>query len=1210
MPILAAQSFLTANLNALGQRNADLAEQLAAVDPHPGLIFQESGQAVPAATLDGRQLCSRHRPLDEAERLVKDVDLIEHAVVVVLGFGLGYHVQRLAERGDKATLIVVFEPDLALLRSVLERIDHTRWMRDALIMFITDPTDRGTLARKLSGAEAILAQGVTFLEHPASRARLGDRSALFTSTLKDFVSSAKVTLTTTLMRTVDTVRNLMLNLDHYAGGEGISELRNAAQGYPAVVVSAGPSLHKNMHQLAQPGVRDRCVIIAVQTTLKPLLKAGIKPHFVTALDYHEISKRFYEGLTPEQVQDITLVAEPKANPVILDSFPGPIRCCANSYLDMVLGPMRRPMGELPAGATVAHLAMYLARYLGCDPIAMIGQDLGFPDGLYYAPGAAIHDVWATELNPFNTIAMMEWQRIVRHRLHLHKTKDVNGRSIFTDAQMHAYLQQFERDFAEYKRDGCLIIDATEGGVAKQHAQSMPLADVLERFATRQLPPLPLPKRLTPDAKRLKLARQRLAEVRHQVQRVGDVSVKTASLLRQMLEHQHDQVRMNQCFQKIEQYRKEVEKRFDAFELINQINQLGAFRRMKADRRLHMQRDLDALTRQRAQLERDLDNVTWLIDAAKELADQLAMADRLLAGEAVQTRAAPATELLQIQGNDAAAVVSRVAALVPVDPHRNGLGIRRSLAADFHGRTVLQATLERLGTSKTLESIILIVPRCFDVEPLIDRSRIGLPVEIEWCPEGMDSPFGPEREAIAAARLLAPSCWRGGIAGIGAYDEALCPQIMSQIMDRRQLTAAIIAGPDWPLINVTGEGGCDALVHRHREHPQQHNLVFTQSPPGLCGCLIGASLMREFAHRNRLSTVGGVLSYQPHAPQHDLIARDANVQIEHTVRRSLVRATFDTARQQQWVRAAAKELADPIAATPLEVVRQLENHWDECANTGMPPRHIVLELCANRISCGLFAAHPFGAIARTLLSEALANRFFDELQQWIAKSGADDVALTLAGLGDPLLHPHFDEIVQRARRAGVCSVHVRTELLVEQPTIDRLLASGVDVVSVDLNADREATYQLMMGVNRFKEVLLNIEYLLDRRRRLTQHPGTAAFALPWLVPHLQRRSETYEDIESFYDRWQRMLGTAVIEDPPFGDSSLTPAVTPVRVQVRDQSERMTVLCDGSVLIDELDWAAHDAAGTIATTPLQSLWQKVQQNRRDRIAHKHKEMRDEP
>ena len=121
------------------------------------------------------------------------------------------------------------------------------------------------------------------------------------------------------------------------------------------------------------------------------------------------------------------------------------------------------MGDLPAGATVAHLAMYLARFLGCDPIAMIGQDLGFTDGLYYAPNAAIHDVWAPELNPFNTIEMMEWQRIVRHRLHLNKTVDVHGKSIYTDAQMHTYLQQFERDFAEY-RAGAEIIDATEGGV--------------------------------------------------------------------------------------------------------------------------------------------------------------------------------------------------------------------------------------------------------------------------------------------------------------------------------------------------------------------------------------------------------------------------------------------------------------------------------------------------------------------------------------------------------------------------------------------------------------------------------------------------------------------------------------------------------------------------------------------------------------------------
>ena len=65
---------------------------------------------------------------------------------------------------------------------------------------------------------------------------------------------------------------------------------------------------------------------------------------------------------------------------------------------------------------------------------------------------------------------MEWQRIVRFRPHLHKTVDVHGRSIYTDAQMRTYLQQFEADFAAAARDGVDIVDATGGGVAKQHAR--------------------------------------------------------------------------------------------------------------------------------------------------------------------------------------------------------------------------------------------------------------------------------------------------------------------------------------------------------------------------------------------------------------------------------------------------------------------------------------------------------------------------------------------------------------------------------------------------------------------------------------------------------------------------------------------------------------------------------------------------------------------
>ena len=76
------------------------------------------------------------------------------------------------------------------------------------------------------------------------------------------VNASKITFTTTLLRAVDTVRNLLLNLRHYAVGPGLTDLENAARGRLVIVVSAGPSLHRSLDLLAAPEVRERAVIIA------------------------------------------------------------------------------------------------------------------------------------------------------------------------------------------------------------------------------------------------------------------------------------------------------------------------------------------------------------------------------------------------------------------------------------------------------------------------------------------------------------------------------------------------------------------------------------------------------------------------------------------------------------------------------------------------------------------------------------------------------------------------------------------------------------------------------------------------------------------------------------------------------------------------------------------------------------------------------------
>ena len=79
------------------------------------------------------------------------------------------------------------------------------------------------------------------------------------SLVAEAVSNARMSMATLLMRSAGTVRNELLNIDHYALGTGIDDLADCAAGHLGIVVSAGPSLQRNVKLLQQDGVRDRCV---------------------------------------------------------------------------------------------------------------------------------------------------------------------------------------------------------------------------------------------------------------------------------------------------------------------------------------------------------------------------------------------------------------------------------------------------------------------------------------------------------------------------------------------------------------------------------------------------------------------------------------------------------------------------------------------------------------------------------------------------------------------------------------------------------------------------------------------------------------------------------------------------------------------------------------------------------------------------------------
>lgn len=1167
---LAGPSLLEANLLALAIRSPRVAECVRRASIHPRLKWIATAKdGAWSAELDGRALTSRRDPVGEGERLADTVDFAESGVAAVIGFGLGYHVAALARRAGNHSLVLVYEPDVALLRSVLEHADFTDWLAAGRVFLFTDAEDAAAISESLAGMEALVGLGMRFVEHAPSLPRLGESARTFASTLTRVVAAFRTQVVTTMTQMQVTVRNLLMNLDHYVGGAGVADLAGAARGFPAVVVSAGPSLERNLHLLAQPGVRERVVIIAVQTVLKPMLARGIRPHFVTALDFHEISRRFYEGLTPADVEGITLVAEPKANPAILDAFPGDIRLVGSEALDELLGPeLAGDHGRIAPGATVAHLAYYLARHLGCDPVILIGQDLAFTDGQYYAAGAAIHDVWATELNPFNTLEMMEWERIARWRGHLRKVEDHHGGQVYTDEQMATYLAQFERDFLADAERGLTTIDATEGGARKSHTIVMPLRDALATFAKEscalRLAPCGSPETQDPRPK----TKSRLRSVKADARKIAAHSRRARDLLERMLDCREGDPRINRLIEEAQSLGAHVRSLEPAYGLVHRMNQAGAFRRYRADRAIALEEGLSPIERQRRQIERDIANVSWLAEAADELDDLLGAAIAALDGAPKRTRDPVPTEPTA-DAPEAKPARARVAAVIPVDAERSALGFARDLIRPIAGRPALARTLTRLASCDRLDGVILLTSDRARLAALMPETPASLRCDIM---EISREELRRARESIAAARLWSPTCWRGGLGHMTCYDEVFDPALVGRTLDGFGYDSALILGPDWCAIDPAL---CDAVIDRHRESPARLPLVFTQAPPGLAPCLIARTLCRKLeegrAAGDPFATIGGVLGFRPTQPRLDPIAEACCVQIPPEARSMHARFIADS---EAGVRAVEWMIAE---RAPISASSPRPGGLSEKAAS---PQHLIIELCGGRADEKMSAAD-----AARLLREFASLR--------------PDGVVTFAGRGDPLEHPDLPAIVRAAREAGVAGVHVRTAAVAEASAIDALLDARPSVVSVDLHAADEATYRALTSTDHFQRSLLNTERMLASRRVEDGLPT------PWIVPRVARRDATIAQIEGMYDRALFFAGTGTIDPPAYAapGERIAPLPKPASAVARDAAARMHVRCDGVVIADEADpeCTRRPPGGDALKDGLSAAWTRLLDRRRSAWEH---------
>lgn len=403
---------------------------------------------------------SAYRPLEEADKWLEQFSFYKPQLrILMFGLGSGIFTRTLLARLKEDDYLFIYEPSLSIFLYVLYNFDLSDIITDHRIAIFVE---------NINGNEFsdILKQYIKFMNinsqivciHPQYNKLYGEMYKKFLRIISDNMNLALVERNTEGALGEVWVNNLLNNLSYIFHGDSFDEYINLfPKDVPAIIVSAGPSLDKNIESLKY--AKGKAVIIAVDTAIKYLYEKGIEPDFTVLLDANKSLRHFNNPYSKE----VPMFCEITSNHKVLDIHQGKkIFYGEDKYLQSLVPEKNK---KLCHGGSVATVAFTICEELGFERIILVGQDLAF-SGEHTHAGNVV----------FNMLDINE--ETIRY------VEDINGDIIKTRYDWYNYLLWFHDAVRKFK--GKEVIDATEGGAKIQGTTIMPLSIAIEKYCTKTI----------------------------------------------------------------------------------------------------------------------------------------------------------------------------------------------------------------------------------------------------------------------------------------------------------------------------------------------------------------------------------------------------------------------------------------------------------------------------------------------------------------------------------------------------------------------------------------------------------------------------------------------------------------------------------------------------------------------------------------------------
>ncbi len=417
------------------------------------------------------RLNSFFSPTNEVSYWISNTNIKKNTPVVCLfGIGTGLFAEALLNKLALDSRLLIFEPDRRVINYCLscgQRTDSEfieeligsriqRVLTDNRVSLCVESDSESMFRMQLENLIGYMnLRGLIVVKHN-NYDRIYSKSCLrFLREINDYRAMMITNKNTMGLFKESLIENVFKNMFMYRRMNKCSEISKILpQNIPVIIVSAGPSLDKNIEELRN--VKGHCLIFAVDSALKHLLKKGIIPDLTITID----SRKDVSCFADELSHDIPCLFDVTANPEIVSKHKGRVIVFNNSdvYMANLFNAINKTLEFTPNGGSVATAAFALLCELGQKKIILIGQDLASTNGVTHAGGG--NDQLGYE------------KSIV---------EGYYGGKVTTRSDWLGYLKWFEKatETVLEKRKDLRIINATEGGAKIHGMEMMSLKDAIE-----------------------------------------------------------------------------------------------------------------------------------------------------------------------------------------------------------------------------------------------------------------------------------------------------------------------------------------------------------------------------------------------------------------------------------------------------------------------------------------------------------------------------------------------------------------------------------------------------------------------------------------------------------------------------------------------------------------------------------------------------------